>query len=628
MKLGVFLCSCNKSMSIDFKKVKKRIEKEVEFVEIHDKLCQKEGLAYIIDGIRRKELDTLLITCDLKKDYFESLNLGEIHTINIRELCGWVHDKKEATQKAISMLREAIFRIDEEKPRKLIKETGNKVLIVGGSNKAIEVAGNLAKFADVTLLVNSTPEAKLPEINLIFGEIKKISGRVGDFEVKYVPNPIDENLCILCGKCAEICKENAVKFNKRYFITSECTKCKECINLCPTNAIDFDREEKTIEANHVITESEISYSRIFELLYNLGEAEIEKYVEANLDYCASGKSELIGCNLCVIACPNQAIVREGEKIHFEELLCSGCGVCSAVCPISIPKLIGSSISERIKILLDNELKSKILLIACEEKKEKLMEIGRAKEKYPAVLPLFCKLGEISEVDLLYAMIYGADGIAIYACKECLEKAERSKSLEMAKLFLKAFGLEDRIKIIADEELKDLSFTPIKHKKIEIKGNKREKLVELMQSFSELYSMKKLRVEGDYPFAELTVSDACTFCDACLSMCPTEALRKEGEKLLFTYAKCMACGLCQKACPEKAIELKKVLDIEKLSKEEAITLYEAELVKCKKCGKPFASKKIIEKVLAMDVDIDKELLLYCEECRPAIAMKKFLENMEK
>ena len=66
----------------------------------------------------------------------------------------------------------------EEKPRKLIKETGNKVLIIGGSNKAIEVANALSKFADVTLFVDSTPETKLPEINLVFGEIKKISGRI------------------------------------------------------------------------------------------------------------------------------------------------------------------------------------------------------------------------------------------------------------------------------------------------------------------------------------------------------------------------------------------------------------------------------------------------------------------
>ncbi|MDI6654721.1 MAG: hypothetical protein QME59_02400, partial [Candidatus Hydrothermarchaeota archaeon] len=70
MRLGAFLCTCDKTSSINFKDVKKSIK--VEIFEIHDRLCQDEGLSYILDGIRRKGLNTALVGCALKKDFFKT----------------------------------------------------------------------------------------------------------------------------------------------------------------------------------------------------------------------------------------------------------------------------------------------------------------------------------------------------------------------------------------------------------------------------------------------------------------------------------------------------------------------------------------------------------------------------
>ena len=69
MRLGIFLCACNGTIDIDFKNVKKSLKKnkEVEIVELHDQLCQS-GLDYIIDDLRRLELDGILIAgCSEKK---------------------------------------------------------------------------------------------------------------------------------------------------------------------------------------------------------------------------------------------------------------------------------------------------------------------------------------------------------------------------------------------------------------------------------------------------------------------------------------------------------------------------------------------------------------------------------
>lgn len=50
-------------------------------------------------------------------------------------------------------------------------------------------------------------------------------------------------------------------------------------------------------------------------------------------------------------------------------------------------------------------------------------------------------------------------------------------------------------------------------------------------------------------------DKCIACGACISPCPTRALRfTEDWKLEFIEEKCVACGICVAACPVKAINM--------------------------------------------------------------------------
>jgi ferredoxin len=62
---------------------------------------------------------------------------------------------------------------------------------------------------------------------------------------EYIINP---DLCILCGRCLEACKYNAIACNlnishvahtSAFEIRQEnCTRCGECVKVCPTEAID------------------------------------------------------------------------------------------------------------------------------------------------------------------------------------------------------------------------------------------------------------------------------------------------------------------------------------------------------------------------------------------------------
>lgn len=61
---------------------------------------------------------------------------------------------------------------------------------------------------------------------------------------------IDPELCTMCGKCLEVCKEKAILGEKKKpFLTGylpfeirkkRCTKCGECIKVCPTGAIKIN----------------------------------------------------------------------------------------------------------------------------------------------------------------------------------------------------------------------------------------------------------------------------------------------------------------------------------------------------------------------------------------------------
>jgi len=51
-----------------------------------------------------------------------------------------------------------------------------------------------------------------------------------------------------------------------------------------------------------------------------------------------------------------------------------------------------------------------------------------------------------------------------------------------------------------------------------------------------------------------ITDKCTACGDCESICPKEAVKVQGLKAEVTYTKCIRCYCCHEVCPEDAIML--------------------------------------------------------------------------
>jgi len=127
-----------------------------------------------------------------------------------------------------------------------------------------------------------------------------------------------------------------------------------------------------------------------------------------------------------------------------------------------------------------------------------------------------------------------------------------------------------------------------------------------------------------PFGEIIIDpNTCTLCMACVAVCPVKALYDGGEipQIRFLEAHCVQCGLCRSACPENAIRLSARMVFDPKARSSLRILNQAETFCCVACGRPFATKAIVDKMVQKlsahwmyQDDAAKQRLLMCRECR--------------
>lgn len=71
----------------------------------------------------------------------------------------------------------------------------------------------------------------------------------------------------------------------------------------------------------------------------------------------------------------------------------------------------------------------------------------------------------------------------------------------------------------------------------------------------LPSFLKNRLRNQFSSRPEVVTGKCELCGVCLRSCPPQAIRIEGGRLRFDYARCIRCFCCRELCPHAALALK-------------------------------------------------------------------------
>ncbi len=173
-RIGVYVCHCGGNISdhVNVKEVADTLinEAEVEVAQTHLFACSDASQQEMIDEIKEKQLDGLVIaSCSPKLHMFTframaeraGLNPYQYVHVNLREQCSWVHtgDKTGATAKGINIVRAGVAKCALTCPLSAIRiETQPRVLVVGAGVTGMRAAISLAEMGLSVFLVERESE--------------------------------------------------------------------------------------------------------------------------------------------------------------------------------------------------------------------------------------------------------------------------------------------------------------------------------------------------------------------------------------------------------------------------------------------------------------------------------------
>jgi len=322
LRIGVFVCDCglNIAGSVDCQEVTRWAETlPGVVVAVENKYtCADPGQEEIKRYIREHNLNRVVVascTPRMHEPTFRTcvaeagLNPYLLEMASIREQCSWVHlhDREAATRKAKDIVRIAVAKARLLRPQEEAKiPVTDAAVVIGGGVAGIQAALDLADAGHQVYLVEKQASiggtmaqldktfptmdcsicvlgpkmmdvGRHPRIKLLaYSEIEKISGYVGNFNVRVRKKAryVDETLCNSCGRCAEVCpvvvpdsfqqgfssrKAAYLPFPQAvpssYLINmDEClgnnpVTCGKCIDVCEKDCIDLNMRDEVLELN-------------------------------------------------------------------------------------------------------------------------------------------------------------------------------------------------------------------------------------------------------------------------------------------------------------------------------------------------------------------------------------------
>ncbi|HMA75602.1 MAG TPA: 4Fe-4S dicluster domain-containing protein [Xanthobacteraceae bacterium] len=583
----------------------------------------------------------LIVGCTQEAPLFSEIGDGrdaaaDIRYVNIRETAGWSNEAANAGAKMAALIA-AAAEVTPQVPSVTLDSDG-VVLICGRDETAIEAANLLKDHLDLTVLI-APPASVMPprvtEFPVVKGRIRSAKGHLGAFELTIddyaQPSPSSRD---------------ALSFGPgRAGAVSRCDIVLDLSGAAPLFSAS-DLRDGYLRADPGDPAAVVK--AVLKARDLVGTFDKPRYITFTEGLCVHSRSRIVGCRRCIDLCPAGAIAPAGDRVAIDAQICAGCGQCAAVCPTgaasyALPPadVLMRKLRAMLRAYADAGGRRPIVLLHDEAHGTPLIDaLARFGDGLPAnVLPL--GVNEVTQVGLeaiAAAFAYGASALRfLLRAKPRHDVAGLARTLALAEPILSGLGFgSGRVETIETDDPDALgaalrtiipseaaprpaSFAPA--------GGKREALRLALRELQRAAPTpaEVIALPDGAPFGAVEVEvNGCTLCLACVSACPTGALRDDPERPMVRFVEdvCVQCGLCKATCPEKVITLKPQLDF-RAATTTARVLNEEEPFACIRCGKPFGVKSTIERITAalagnhwMYQAADRRLdaIRMCADCR--------------
>jgi ferredoxin len=635
----VFICSCEDTMPLDQASLARACARALPGSTVTEatQLCRAE-LSRFTEALGAGDV---LVACTQEAPLFteqaeQAGHQGRLDTVNIREQAGWSTEAKGATAKIAALIAAAAVPMPETA---IVPYTSEGVTLVYGRDEtAIEAARALEHRLNLTVLL-TRPAAITPPRSTSFpvlkGTIRAATGHLGAFSLvvdDYAAPAPSSRAALAFGPARDGAK----------------SRCDVILDLSGGAPL-FPAHHKRPGYLRADPGDPVAVQKaIFKAAELVGQFDKPRFVSFTESLCAHSRNKRTGCTRCLDLCPVGAISPNGDHVAVDTNICAGCGSCTAVCPTGAASYAlppADALLRKLRALLLTYAEAggarPVVLVHEGEHGAPLIEaLARHGGGLPArVLPF--AVNEVTALGLeaiAAAFAHGAAELQVLMTARPRDDTEAlDRTLTLADTVLRGLGFgEGRLGVIAadtpDALAAALAALPRREGVAEPRrflamGDKRgvtqTALRELAKAAPAPATIIPLPEKA--PFGNLAINaEGCTLCLACVSTCPTGALRDNPDRpmLTFTEDACVQCGLCAATCPEKVITLEPRLNLGPTAAQPRL-VKEEEPFHCTRCNVPFGTKSTIERVAAKlssthwmykDSARNLELLTMCADCR--------------